>query len=62
MLGELNQINRKELIQVLPIDVLVNEEATCSPALTGSLIKIADKCSIIANMILIPYLTAVVPL
>ena len=39
MLGELNQINRKELIQVLPIDVLVNEEATCSPALTGSLIK-----------------------
>lgn len=39
MLGELNQINRKELIQVLPIDILVNEEATSSPALTGILIN-----------------------
>jgi len=39
MLGELNQINRKELIQVLPIDILVNEEAPCSPALKGILIK-----------------------
>lgn len=39
MLGELDQINRKELIEVLPIDILVNEEATSSPALTGILIN-----------------------